>query len=80
MPKITTIAYKCSCMQDEGSFEMPARRFNEDTSDFLERMRRWLGDDHAQRSPFCRASKTEYVKIVMPEDGRPIGSIPEDAN
>ncbi len=45
----------------------------------MDRLKKWLGDDHAQRSPFCRATKTEYVKIPVPED-RPIGSSPEDAN
>lgn len=79
MPKMATIHYKCSCMQDEGSFDMPARRFNEDIERFMERMQKWLGDDHSHRSPFCRATKTEYVKIAVPE-GRAIGSSPEDAN
>lgn len=80
MPKMTTIRYKCSCLSEEVAFDMPARRFNEDISDFMERMKRWLGEDHSQRSPFCRSGKTEYVKLPVPEDGRPIGSSPEDAN
>jgi hypothetical protein len=80
MPKMTTIRYKCSCMQDEAAFDMPARRFNEDTIDFMGRVTKWLSDVHSQRSPFCRTSKCEYVKIPVPEDGRPIGSSPKDAN
>lgn len=76
---MTAVRYKCSCMQDEGTFEMPARRFNEDISDFMTRMQKWLGEDHSLRSPFCQATKTEYVKIAVPE-GRPIGSSPQDAN
>lgn len=79
MTKMTTILYKCRCMQDEGSFDMPARRFNEDIADFMERMQKWLGEDHNLRSPFCRSGKTEYVKMAVPE-GRAIGSSPEDAN
>jgi hypothetical protein len=80
MPKMVTIHYKCSCMQDEGSFEMPARRFNEDTADFIARLQKWLGEDHSQRSPFCRAAKTEYVKIPTLGEDRPIGSSKEDLN
>jgi hypothetical protein len=79
MTKMTTIRYKCSCMKDEVAFDMPARRFNEDLERFMPRMQKWLGEDHAQRSPFCRTSKTEYVKMEMPE-GRPIGSSKEDLN
>jgi len=79
MPKMTTIHYKCACMQDEGSFEMPARRFNEDIADFMERVKKWLGDDHSQRSPFCRSGVAQYIKLSVPED-RPIGSSPQDAN
>lgn len=79
MPKMTTILYKCSCMKEEGAFEMPARRFSEDTADFMERMQKWLGEDHSHRSPFCRSGTAEYVKMAVPE-GRPIGSSPEDAN
>lgn len=79
MSKMTIMIYKCTCMKEEISFEMPARRFNEDVTDFLERVRKWLGDDHSQRSPFCRSEKVEYLKMAVPE-GRPIGSSPEDAN
>jgi hypothetical protein len=80
MPKMVAIQYKCSCMKEEATFEMPARRFNEDISDFMERMQKWLGQDHSERSPFCRATKTEYVKIAVPESGAPIGSSKEDLN
>ncbi len=79
MAKMTTVMYKCSCMKDEAAFDMPARRFNEDIGDFMDRMTKWLGEDHALRSPFCRATKTEYVKMPVPE-GRAIGSSPQDAN
>lgn len=80
MPKMTTLHYKCTCMKEEVTFEMPARRFNEDVADFMERVQKWLGEDHSQRSPFCRATAVEYLKMPVPEDGRPIGSSPEDAN
>jgi hypothetical protein len=79
MPKMTAVRYKCRCMAEEVVFDMPARRFNEDIADFMERMQKWLGEDHSQRSPFCRSATTEYVKLPVPED-RPIGSSPEDAN
>lgn len=77
---MTTMRYKCSCMAEEIAFEMPARRFNEDVADFMTRAQKWLGEDHSQRSPFCRSGKVEYLKIPIPEDDRPIGSSPEDAN
>lgn len=80
MPKMTMVRYKCGCMPEEAAFEMPARRFNEDIADFMDRMKKWLGEDHSLRSPFCRSSKTEYVKLPVPEDGRGIGSSPQDAN
>lgn len=79
MPKMTAVTYKCRCMPEEATFEMPARRFNEDIADFMERMRKWLGEDHGQRSPFCRSGVTEYVKMRIPE-GRPIGSSRDDLN
>lgn len=79
MPKMTTMRYKCTCMEEETAFEMPARHFNEDVSDFMERVQKWLGEDHSLRSPFCRATKMEYLKIPAPTD-RPIGSSPQDAN
>jgi hypothetical protein len=80
MPKLTNVIYKCRCMTEEIAFEMPARRFNEDIADFMERVKRWLGEDHSQRSPFCRETNVEYLKLPVPEDGRGIGSSPKDAN
>ena len=66
-------------MQDEGSFEMGGRRHNEDIERFMNRLQFRMWKDHGDRSPLCRAVKTEYVKIPAPED-RPIGSSPQDAN
>lgn len=79
MPKLTTVRYKCACMKEEAIFDMPARRFNEDIAKFMARLQAWLGEDHSQRSPFCRSGKSEYVKLEAPE-GRAIGSSPNDAN
>lgn len=39
MTKMTAITYRCKCMRSEVTFEMPARRFNEDIEDFMTRMR-----------------------------------------
>lgn len=63
-------------MQDEGSFEVRHRHFNEDVLDWMEVMERALSADHRARSPLCRAVKTEYVKIPVPENAPGIGSKP----
>lgn len=71
--KTTTIKYKCSCMQDEGSFTMRARGDTELLEDFMPRMQIALGRDHSTRNPLCRATKVEYAMMNAP-DGMPIGS------
>lgn len=73
-----TIIYKCSCMASEQSFEVPYRNEDEDVG-------RWmtlcvnpaLYLHHRQHSPLCRATKTEYLKIHMPESAPQIGARPK---
>jgi hypothetical protein len=77
---MTTILFKCRCMDAESAFDMPARRFNEDAADFVKRAQAWMTDYHRELSPFCRAATVEYIKLPVPEDGRPIGASPKDAN
>jgi hypothetical protein len=73
-----TVFYKCSCMQDEGSFQMKARGEHEPIGDFMERLGAALGRDHIARNPLCRETKVEYVRMLLPKrpDGEltPVGS------
>lgn len=73
MPKELTVKYKCACMQDEGSLTMKARRHGEDIDDFMGRLQRELGRDHAARNPLCRADKVEFVKVPLDEESGQVG-------
>lgn len=72
--KQTTIKYKCSCMQDEGSFDMDARSPGESTESFMTRLTVALGRDHTKRNPVCRATEVEHVRFHVPE-GKGMGEI-----
>lgn len=69
------VYYKCSCMQDEGSFQMEPRGVHEDISDFMDRLTVKLSIDHRARNPICVAEKVEYVKMRLPGEGEPVGSV-----
>lgn len=71
------VSYKCTCMQDEGSFLVRDRTAVENAVEWVEGpMAKALGADHRRRSPTCTASKVEYVKIPMPENAPYLGGAP----
>jgi len=77
----TDIRYKCSCMQDEVTFSVTARRKHQDIKDWMENyVTPQLTKDHAKRSPLCRSTTVEYLKLPVPEDGRAIGEPKEKLN
>lgn len=68
-------------MQDEASLDLEARRPGEEITDWLDRVvQPSLARDHAARSPLCRSTATEYLKLPVPEDGRRIGDAKEGLN
>jgi hypothetical protein len=74
MPKMTRITYKCRCMIEEVSIDIPSRGRSVELPDWIERVvKPELGRDHATRSPLCAATAVEYLKLPIPEDGRRIG-------
>lgn len=62
------VFYKCSCMQDEGSFQMQERGPRESIQVFMVRLTEQLSIDHRMRNAACRAVKVEYVKIPVAAD------------
>lgn len=59
------IPYKCSCMKEEAILVSREREVEEDILDFVDHVQKILGEDHTKRSPFCRATAVEYIKIPM---------------
>lgn len=77
MSGVIRIRYKCRCLPAEASFEIPAREADEDIADWMrERVGPALHRDHLRRSPDCRATATEYVKIPAPENAPFLGAAP----
>jgi hypothetical protein len=50
--------------------------FSEDVGHYEGVVSRALDEDHRLRSPFCRASKTEYVTIELKDGASGIGYAP----
>lgn len=65
----TEIRYKCHCMKEEASIQVPSRN-GED-----EDIRNWMTLvvqpsiylDHRKRNSTCNAQNMEYAKILLPE-------------
>lgn len=75
------VRYKCSCMQDEATISITARRKHQDIGDWMENfVKPELTKDHAKRSPLCRSTSIEYLKLSAPEDGRVVGESKESLN
>lgn len=73
------VIYKCGCMAEEATVWVPDRKDDQDVLDWVERtMGHALAADHRARSPQCRETKTEYVKIPVGEgDDARIGERPD---
>lgn len=68
------IYYKCACIGQETSVDVPDRRPDTDIIDWMQFVQQCLGFDHSQMSPHCRAGQVEYAKIPM--EGAQIGTPP----
>lgn len=67
------VIYKCACMAREETVDVRERRPDEDVVDWVrDIVGEALAIDHAQRSPLCWRTVTEYAKIPY-EDGAGIG-------
>lgn len=71
------VRYKCICIGDEASLEVPYRRADEDLNEWMETI---VGSacylDHRRRSPLCQAKNMEYMKINSPENAPFVGGLP----
>lgn len=73
-----SIRYKCRCMAKEAAVDIRDREDGEDIIRWMNcAVQPGLGEDHRRRSPSCRASKTEYVKIPARENAPFLGGKPE---
>jgi hypothetical protein len=71
------IIYKCRCMSRDAEVEVRDRRDDEDIIEWMETaVSPALGAYHIRNHPMCRATKSEYVKIPMPENAPFIGGKP----
>lgn len=60
------VTYKCRCMAEEDTIFVRDRRDDEDVVHWVEHVvGQALAEDHRRRSPACRSSKTEYIKIPV---------------
>lgn len=73
------VSYRCRCTPQgvDAQFDVRARLEGEDVADWMDVMTTALGVDHARRSPWCNSTKTEYVKIPLPENAPFIGAAPK---
>lgn len=72
-----SILYRCRCMDAEAAVPVRDRLAVEDVVAWVDNVvRPALGADHQLRSPACRSTTTEYVKIPVPENAPFIGGPP----
>lgn len=61
-------------MQDEVSLDVDARRPGQEINEWLDGVViPAFTADHKKRSPLCQATKLDYLKLPVPEDGCRIG-------
>lgn len=79
--KTTQLRWKCRCMQDEAPIDVRARARGDDIADWMENVvTPAVTKAHRERSPLCRATALEYLKLPVPEGGGPVGSSRQDLN
>jgi hypothetical protein len=60
------VLYKCSCLNDEASFEVREREADEDVMDWMQGpVNQALIADHKLRSPHCKAIMSATLKIPL---------------
>jgi hypothetical protein len=71
------IRYKCKCMKDEATLNVPDRRQNADLGDWMNMLSVCISTDHRALSPLCMRTEMEYAKIPMPENAPGVGMPPK---
>lgn len=66
------IMYKCHCAE-EIAIDVPDRVHNTDIHEWINIMQGCIGYDHHARSPLCRRTEMEYVKIPVPDGTEELG-------
>jgi hypothetical protein len=70
------VSYKCSCMTEEAIVAVADRIEGQDIMDWMDgEVGPALGRDHTARSPLCRETKTQYLKIAIDPGGGQLGTI-----
>ena len=64
-------------MQDEGKCLVPIRSAGEDISEWMNKVRIAITEDHHKRNALCIQTKMEYVKIPVPENAPYLGAEPK---
>ena len=74
---MTEVRYRCACMVEEAVLDVRDRLPSEDVVEWVEGpLMQVMTADHRRRSPTCQSTKTDYVKIHVPENAPSIGSTP----
>jgi len=63
------IFYKCTCMPAEVTLAVPDRIPDSHLMDWMDCVTHCIFMDHRARSPVCRKTQMEYVKIPANETG-----------
>lgn len=62
--------YRCQCMKDEAEVEIPQRAEHTNVVFYIEKIvMKKVGADHHLRSPDCRATSVQDIKIPTTERG-----------
>lgn len=70
------VSYKCACMAAEATIAVADRTDDQDVVFWVEQVvGSALSRDHSNRSPSCRETKTEYIKIEIDRAGASIGKV-----
>ena len=67
------VRYKCNCMADEVEILVTDRHPDGDLMPWMNLLTVAVTVDHGARSPRCRATALEYLKIPLASQDAPIG-------
>lgn len=72
------VIYKCKCMKEEATVNVPFRRADEDIGKWVQgTMGMAIYLDHRTRSPNCRMTAMEYAKLPVPDNAPYLGGEPK---
>lgn len=67
------IHYKCRCMKEEATIDVPDRRPGSDLMVWMEAVQHCIYVDHKGLSPLCMTTAMQYAKIPFEEGGEGVG-------